>query len=84
MSNSDDKKALEDLEKSFMLLTTDPLSQAAYEQRRAQDLRWKERDPEGYKKDMEKMCREMFGDGWQIQYEAMLREEFPEESPGGD
>jgi len=28
---------------------------------------------------MENMCKQMFGEKWQIEYEAMLREEFPEE-----
>ena len=79
MSGYDEKKALEELEKGFRLLVTDPVSEAAHEQLKKRDLEWKERDPEGYKKDMEKMCKKMFGDQWRIEYEAMLQEEFPEE-----
>jgi len=79
MSNSDEKKALEDLEKSFNLLTTDPVSEAAYDRSKGRDKEWKEKDPDGYKKDLENMCREMFGDKWEVEYKAMLREEFPEE-----
>ena len=37
------------------------------------------KDPDGFKKDMEKMCKAMFGDNWEVEYNAMLREEFPEE-----
>ena len=82
MSNTDEKKALEDLDKGFSLLVTDPVSEAAFEKKKAEDLEWKRTDPEGYKKDMEKMCRNMFGDDWQVEYDAMLREEFPEEFQG--
>jgi hypothetical protein len=55
------------------------VAEAQYEERRKKEQEWKKRDPEGYKKDMEKLCRDMFGDRWEIEYKAMLKEEFPEE-----
>jgi hypothetical protein len=79
MTDHDDDKALAELDKAFDLMTRDPLSQALYEERKVKDEQWKRTDPDGYKKDMEKMCRNMFGDGWRTEYDAMLREEFPED-----
>lgn len=79
MTHSDDENYVDELDKSFRLLVTDPAAEAAHEQMKARDREWKERDPEGYKKDMEQMCRQMFGDNWKPEYDAMLREEFPEE-----
>jgi|WetSurMetagenome_2_1015567.scaffolds.fasta_scaffold991558_1 hypothetical protein len=79
MMDADDDKALADLDNSFDLLRRDPLSQANYELLKKNDVEWKRRDPEGYKKDMEKMCRDMCGDNWEAEYKALLREEFPDE-----
>jgi hypothetical protein len=79
MTRSDDENYLDDLDKGFRLLVTDPASEAAHEQMLARDREWKQRDPEGFKKDMERMCREMFGNDWKKEYDAMVREEFPEE-----
>ena len=76
---ADDDKTLAELDKDFSLLTTDPRSEAAYEMMKKRDQDWKEKDPEGYKKDMENMCKEMCGEHWEAEYEALLREEFPEE-----
>jgi hypothetical protein len=39
---------------------------------------WKESDPESFKQDMEEMCKKIFGDQWEAEYQAMLKEEFPE------
>lgn len=75
-----DDDILKDLDKSFNMLKTDPASEAAYETLKSKDLEWKLNDPDGYKKDMENMCKEMFGDKWEVEYKAMLAEEFPEES----
>ncbi len=75
-----DDDILKDLDKSFNMLRTDPVSEAAYETQKQKDLEWKLNDPAGYKKDMEKMCKEMFGDKWEVEYKAMLAEEFPEET----
>lgn len=77
--STDEDKALADLDNSFDLLGRDPLSQANYEKARQNDRQWKERDPIGYKQDMEKMCKQMCGDNWEAEYEALLREEFPED-----
>ena len=79
MSNTDDEKIRAELDKSFNLLTTDPLSEAEHEKLKARDREWKKDDPEAYKKDMENMCKAMFGNDWEMEYTAMLREEFPEE-----
>lgn len=76
---TDDDKALEELDKNFDLLTSDPQSVALYETMKKRDEEWKKIDPEGYKKDMENMCKEMCGENWEAEYELLLREEFPED-----
>lgn len=70
---------LAEIDEAINLLNRNRGMEAACKEARDRDKQWKERDPETYKKDMEKMCKQMFGDKWQIEYEAMLREEFPEE-----
>lgn len=75
----DDDKAIEDLDRSFGLLLDKPSAAVEHERMKRNDREWKEKDPIGYKRDMEAMCKEMFGDRWLVEYEAMLREEFPEE-----
>ena len=75
-----DDENLGEIDEALNLVNRNPEAEAAYKQARNNDEEWKARDPEGYKKDMEHMCKQMFGDKWQIEYEAMLREEFPEES----
>jgi hypothetical protein len=75
-----DDENLGEIEEAFTLMNRNPEAETAYKQARNNDEAWKARDPEGYKKDMEDMCKQMFGDKWQIEYEAMMREEFPEES----
>lgn len=77
--STNDDRALAELDKNFNLLNTDPHSEAAYEMMKKRDTEWKQKDPEGYKKDMETMCKEMCGDNWEPEYQALLREEFPEE-----
>jgi len=79
MTQSDDEKILAELNKGFDMLTTDPASEAQYVELKGRDEEWKKKDPDGFKKDMEKMCKAMFGDNWEVEYNAMLREEFPEE-----
>jgi hypothetical protein len=79
MSDYDDKKVIADLDKSFDLLTTDPLAEAQYQNLKLKDEDWKRTNPDSYKEDMKNMCRAMFGDHWEIEYDAMLREEFPHE-----
>ncbi len=79
MSTSDWEKDLAELEKSFAMLGLNNKASEAYQIRKAGDEQWKVRDPEGYKKDMENMCKAVLGDDWLPAYEAMLREEFPEE-----
>lgn len=75
----DDNDALAELDKSFQLLSGKIEAGVEYEHRKIQDRLWKETDPEGYKNDMEHMCKAMFGENWRAEYEAMLKEEFPEE-----
>lgn len=77
--SAEDDKALAELDKNFDLLTSDPRSEAAYEMMKKRDEEWKQRDPEGYKKDMENMCKDMCGENWEAEYQALLREEFPDE-----
>lgn len=79
MGKSNDDKTMAELDEAFNLLTSTPKEQAEYEKHQAEQLNWKMTDPEGYKKDMEQMCRDMFGDKWEVEYQALLREEFPEE-----
>jgi hypothetical protein len=79
MTQSDDEKIRAELNKGFDMLTTDPASEARYEELKGRDEEWKKKDPGGFKKDMDKMCKAMFGDRWEVEYNAMLREEFPEE-----
>jgi len=81
MAEHDEDRSIAEIDKAFNLMTVDPLSQAFHEKAKAKDRDWKNSAPEAYKKDMEKMCRTMFGDQWEIEYEAMLREEFPDEFP---
>lgn len=80
MSQSQEDKELAALEDDFSLLMGDSKKQTAHKELKLRDQEWKERDPEGYKKDMEDMCKAMFGEKWEIEYQAMAREEFPEES----
>lgn len=79
MSDQENLKALEDLEKSFRILESSPEQEFAADMKRKRDEEWKRDDPDGYRKDLERMCKEMFGDTWEIEYQAMLREEFPEQ-----
>jgi len=72
---------LDDLEESFHLLSNTSKSKVEYELVKRRDRLWKEKDPVAYKKDMEDMCKAMFGDGWEREYDLLLREEFPEEFP---
>jgi len=77
-------KTLEELDKDFDLLLTKPSSAVNVERMKRDSKEWKLKDPVGYKKDMENMCKEMLGDAWLAEYEALLREEFPEEVEGSD
>jgi len=70
---------LAEIDEAFTLMNRNRGVGAACKEARDRDKQWKERDPEGYKKDMKNMCKQMFGEKWQIEYEAMLREEFAEE-----
>lgn len=79
MSQSPADNELAQLEDDFNLLMGDAKKQTAYEERKLGDKQWKETNPEEYKRDMAEMCKAMFGDKWEIEYTAMLREEFPEE-----
>ncbi|MEW6532619.1 MAG: hypothetical protein AB1473_17445 [Thermodesulfobacteriota bacterium] len=79
MATKDDEKSLGELDKGFEMLGLSASARVACEELKARDKLWKQRDPEGFKADLRKMCQDMFGDRWLIEYEAMLREEFPEE-----
>ena len=75
----DEERDLAELDASFNLLVGNTKAGLAYEEIKRQDGQWKTSDPEGYKKDMEDLCKSVFPDNWEIEYEAMLREEFPED-----
>ncbi len=80
MSDNEDHKGLDEIEQAFQMMSAhSDKAGVAFEQLKRDDAEWKARDPEGYKKDMEEMCKSMFGDDWEAEYTAMLREEFPEE-----
>ncbi len=78
--SSDEMKDLAELDKSFSLLAGNTKAGLEYEQLKLKDDMWKRTDPKGYRKDMEDMCKAMFGEAWETEYKAMLREEFPDES----
>jgi hypothetical protein len=82
MSDVTDTKNPDDLDEAFRLLTSPAAKNTEHEMFKQSEDVWKATDPDSYKQDMEKMCRDMFGDNWKIEYEAMLREEFPEEYEG--
>ncbi len=79
MSDDTPDTSLDEINEAFQLMGRDPLTEFTRREFKQKEQEWKEQDPEGYKKDMEKMCREMFGDKWEVEYQAMLREEFPNE-----
>ncbi|MFC1834070.1 hypothetical protein ACFL2Q_04965 [Thermodesulfobacteriota bacterium] len=78
MSSQNEDKKIAEIDEGFNLMQVDPVSEALHRERKAKDKAWKGKDPETYKKDMEIMCKQMFGDNWHVEYEAMLKEEFPE------
>ena len=79
MSDHSDDTDIKALDDAFGLLGSPAQMKRASEAVGRDDREWKASDPESYKKDMEEMCKAMFGDDWEAQYQAMLREEFPEE-----
>lgn len=80
MPGKDDDKELGELESTFDFLGARPGAMTATLDLRRQDLEWKNKDPDGYKKDLEEMCKAMCGDKWEDEYQALLLEEFPDES----
>lgn len=80
----DEDRGSSDIDKSFQLLAAGSKIRVEQEEHKIRDSAWKAADPEGYKKDMEHMCKEMFGDRWQVEYEAMVREEFPDNEGRGE
>lgn len=82
MGNSDQDNGFAGIQESFRLLNDPALGEYEHQEHKRRDREWKLNDPDGYKKDMEQMCKEMFGDKWEEEYQAMLREEFPEEFDG--
>jgi hypothetical protein len=78
MGKKEDQEAA-DIDRSFQMLSGNLKASLMQETIRMRDDQWKTEDPESYKKDMEQMCKHIFGDRWRTEYDAMLREEFPEE-----
>ena len=79
MSNKDDDTGMKEIDEAFNLLGTPAQMKRVHEVVRRNDKEWKTKDPESYKKDMEEMCKAMFGKNWKAEYELMIKEEFPEE-----
>jgi hypothetical protein len=79
MSNKGDEAGIKELDEVFDLLGTPAQMRRVHEVVRPDDKEWKNKDPESYKKDMEEMCKAMFGENWKAEYELMIKEEFPEE-----
>ncbi len=79
MKHSEDDSPLDLLEQSLNMLTRRGRCLEAHKEIRERDLGWKTTDPAGYKKDLEEMCRKIFGDQWEAEYLILLQEEFPEE-----
>ncbi len=79
MTHSEDDSPLGLLDQSLDMLTRRGRCLEAHREIKQRDLEWKITDPVGYKKDLEEMCRKIFGDQWEAQYQLLLREEFPEE-----
>jgi hypothetical protein len=79
MTDNDERKDIAEIDEALALLARPSLTDPRRSELRREKEEWKATDPEGYKKDMEKMCKDMFGDTWQSEYESMLREEFPED-----
>ena len=79
MSNREDDVQNKELDEAFDLLGTPAQMKRAHEIVGRNDKEWKTSDPESYKKDMEEMCKAMFGENWQTEYELMVKEEFSEE-----
>ncbi|MEW6351420.1 MAG: hypothetical protein AB1646_20395 [Thermodesulfobacteriota bacterium] len=80
MTHSENDSPLGALEQSLNMLTRRGQCLEAFKEIKARDLEWKTTDPGAYKKDLEEMCRKIFGDQWEAQYRILLREEFPGES----
>ena len=80
MTSPDDEKILAQIDEGFSLLGEKASLEVARRDFFAAKEDWKAKDPEGYKKDMEEMCKKIFGDRWQTEYELMLKEEFPQDS----
>jgi hypothetical protein len=80
MTLSKDGKSFDDIDEGFRMLSEKTSLEASRRDFIEVKQDWKTKDPEGYKKDMEEMCKKIFGDQWQFEYELMLKEEFPEDS----
>jgi len=80
MTVSDDEKALAEIDEGFQMLGREVSLEMARRHSIDAKENWKTNDPESFKKDMEEMCRKIFGDQWRAEYDLMLKEEFPEEN----
>lgn len=78
MTLSDDEKFTAEIDEGFKILSEGTSIEAARREFISSKQSWKDNDPDSFKKDMEEMCKKIFGDQWEAEYQAMLQEEFPE------
>jgi hypothetical protein len=79
MTVSDDEKWAAQIDEAFNLVGKPTALEVARREFLSVKENWKTGEPESFKKDMEEMCKKIFGDEWEAEYQAMLKEEFPEE-----
>jgi hypothetical protein len=82
MPTSKDPDIQDLLDDNLNMLTRRGQCLAALKEMKVRDLEWKQTDPIAYKQDMQDLCRKIYGDAWQPQYEILMREEFPEQFGG--
>lgn len=79
MTAPDDKNLPDEIDEGLKMVGQPTSLELARRDFAAAKQDWKTNDPESYKKDMEEMCKKMFGDQWKAEYALMLKEEFPED-----
>ena len=79
MTAQDDENISAEIDEALGMLGRPTSIEVARRDFTAAKQDWKTKDPESYKKDMEEMCRKIFGDNWEVEYQLMLKEEFPED-----
>jgi hypothetical protein len=78
MTISDDEKLAAEIDEGLKILGQGSSIEVVRREFRSVKQKWKESDPDSFKQDMEEMCKKIFGDQWEGEYQAMLKEEFPD------